>query len=509
MSACSGALYFLAFAGFDIWPLAFVAFVPHLIALERGAKTRRQELALGFAFGLVMNVGGYYWLIGMLRDFSGFPYVLCVLLGLLVCAYQAGQLGVFAVVWAWLARRGVPATVGVPLVLGAVEWLYPFLFHSYFGNCVHGVPVLMQVADIGGPLLLTAILAAINGAIFELLRARWARAPIPYRRLGAVALLVVFTVGYGVFRIRQVDARTRSAPSLDIALVQANMGLFSKHLDPFEGLTRHLDQSLTVERESEPDLIVWPESAYTFLIPEEVTNLKRTVTGELRTPLLFGGLLRRRQDGESAHYNTAFLLDREGEIQGTYDKVYLLPFGEYLPFGTWFPKLYELSPHTGRFTPGNTQSALEFRGHRIAPLVCYEDIIPEFVRRAVVKNDAELLVNMTNDAWFGDTTEPWEHLALAKFRAVEHHRYLVRATNSGVSAVIDPVGRVVLHGRVFHRETLEATVHWMNGSTIYQYVGDFPGWGSLIALTAFAFWDRRLRLRNSKEAEARTSHPSP
>jgi apolipoprotein N-acyltransferase len=129
--------------------------------------------------------------------------------------------------------------------------------------------------------------------------------------------------------------------------------------------------------------------------------------------------------------------------------------------------------------------------HRVTPLICYEDILPRFTNDAVRHADPELLVNMTNDAWFGDTTEPWEHLALAQFRAVEHRRFLVRGTNSGVSAVVDPVGRVVKHTSTFKEETLSAPIHWMNPHTVYERIGDWP-WLLVSVAVAIAAFRRRF-----------------
>ncbi|MEM7607679.1 MAG: apolipoprotein N-acyltransferase, partial [Myxococcota bacterium] len=207
----------------------------------------------------------------------------------------------------------------------------------------------------------------------------------------------------------------------------------------------------------------------------------------LEVPTLFGGLSRRRVQGEGRSYNTAFLTNARGEIVGTYDKTYLLAFGEYLPLGDVFPILYEWSPNTGRFTPGDHVRALAHGSMRITTLVCYEDVLPAFTRRAVAENTPNLLVNITNDAWFGDTREPWIHLALAKFRAVEHHRALVRATNSGVSAFVDPVGRTLDTIAVGERDQLVAELPLLDENTVYTSLGDWPAYlgAPLIAFLAF------------------------
>jgi len=167
----------------------------------------------------------------------------------------------------------------------------------------------------------------------------------------------------------------------------------------------------------------------------------------LGVPTIFGAVLYRVDPDRERWFNTAISTDVKGEFRGRYDKQYLLAFGEYLPFGDTFPILYKWSPHSGRFSAGTSLEPLivDIKGteHKVSALICYEDILPGFTNRAVGHADPELIVNMTNDAWFGDTTEPWQHLALAKFRAIEHRRFLVRSTNSGVSAIIDPNGAIV------------------------------------------------------------------
>jgi apolipoprotein N-acyltransferase len=185
-------------------------------------------------------------------------------------------------------------------------------------------------------------------------------------------------------------------------------------------------------------------------------------------------------------YNSALLSNAGGEICATcrYDKRYLLAFGEYLPFGETFPILYEWSPNSGRFSPGTTYHPLPLGEHDVAVFICYEDILAGFVNRIVRTKSPDLLVNMTNDAWFGDTAEPWIHFALAKFRAVEHRRYLVRSTNSGVSGFVDPVGRTLRHGGTFREEAFAEQIAWMRATTPFQLVGQTPWW--LVAALVFA-----------------------
>src|SRR5262249_33679283 len=181
-------------------------------------------------------------------------------------------------------------------------------------------------------------------------------------------------------------------------------------------------------------------------------------------------------------FNTALLSDREGTILGRYDKQYLLAFGEYIPFGDTFPALYAASPNSSHFSPGTSLEPLVWGDHRISTMICYEDILPSFVNKLVSHAKPDLLVNMTNDAWFGDATEPWIHFALAKLRAVEHRRYLVRATNSGLSGIVDANGRVTVHGGTFHAEALTGEIRFMTSSTPYETIGDVPWWLATFAI---------------------------
>jgi apolipoprotein N-acyltransferase len=186
-------------------------------------------------------------------------------------------------------------------------------------------------------------------------------------------------------------------------------------------------------------------------------------------------------------YNSALLTDREGEVVGRFDKQKLVLFSEEMPFGETFPILYEWSPNSGKFVAGNRYDPLSVGKHQIATVICYEDIIPGFVNRIVNNGDPDLIANLTNDAWFGDTTEPWIHLALSKLRAVEHRRYFVRSTNSGVSAIVDPVGRTVLTTPTFEQAALVGEVRWLRGRTAYQILGDVPFWLAFAASVVLAF----------------------
>lgn len=514
----SGVLYFVSFAGFDQWWLTFVALVPLYLSIQR--QTPKRAAWLGFLCGLAMNLGGFYWLLNMLRTFSGFPTALCLVFVVIICAYQGGRLALMGWLYGRSEARGWPAPLVFAGAFAASELAYPLLFPWYYAATVHQIPILMQVADLGGPILVGLVLVAVNLAVAEPIRARLAgwrelasmneaasrgsgseeRAPVVLDRrvIGVGVLAAIATLLYGAVRISGTKAKMAGAPEAKVGFVQGNMGLMQKREDPGEGLRRH--RKLTAElRQKGVDFVVWSESSVTFAVPEELGTkghfFRDRFAASLGVPTIFGAVLFRVDPDRERWFNTAIATDSRGEVTGRYDKQFLLAFGEYLPLGETFPILYKWSPHSGRFSPGSSLDpvTLDVKGdkHKVSVLICYEDILPGFTNRAVAHADPDLLVNITNDAWFGDTTEPWEHLALAKFRAIEHRRYLVRSTNSGVSAVVDPTGAVVTNTKTFVADAQNASIRWLRGWTVYEVLGDSPWYLVAIGMFFAAFRPRR------------------
>ena len=503
-----GILYFLAFPGVDLWPLAFVALVPLIVALR--GQTPRRAFGLGWVAGFTMTMCGFYWLLDMLKTFSGFPIPLCMLFMAILCAYQAGRIGFAGLLSARAERRGWPPGLAFTLAFAASELVYPLLFPWYYGATVHQVPALAQVAELGGPIAVALTLVAANLAFAEPLVA-WRRGqPIQLRKSAIYAAIVATSALYGAVRIPQVDARARSAPHARVGLVQANMSLEGKRGDQREGLLRHVRLTRELQRGGALDLVVWSETSVMGAVDERNAGpaLAARFASQLGVPALFGGILVRAVSDEREYvlFNSALLTDRKGQLVGRYDKQFLLAFGEYLPFGDTFPILYRWSPNSGKFTSGSTLDPLPLAGRSIATFICYEDINPGFVNSIVKRGSPELLANLTNDAWFGDTTEPWIHLALAQFRAIEHRRFFVRSTNSGISAFVDPVGRITQHTQAFKEQALAENIAWLAESTPYEWWGDVPWWAASLGIVVMGFVSRRARLPLAADA-TRTLSP--
>ena len=493
LALLSGLLYFLAFPGVDLWPLGFVAFVPLLLALR--AQRPRTGAGLGWLAGFTMTMCGFYWLLDMLKIFSGFPTALCLVFMSILCAYQAGRMALCGWLYARAAHRGWPAGVAFAAAFTASELLFPLLFPWAYAATVHQIPALLQLAELGGPIAVGLVLVAANLAIAEPIVAKLEGRKPRMRVAGALAGVPVAAAIYGLVRIPMVDAQTRAAPKARVGIVQANMSLMGKRHAKQEGLRRHLALTRELQAAGPLDLVVWSETSVVSPQDEEIAAAmyRNQFTASLGAPAIFGAVLVRRVDDARGYvlFNSALLSDARGEVTGRYDKQFLLAFGEYLPFGEQFPKLYEISRNSGRFTPGKTLAPLQLDGHGLATFICYEDISASFVRSIVRTGPTDLLVNITNDAWFGDTTEPWIHLALAKLRAVEHRRFLVRSTNSGVSAFVDPVGRVAGHTGTFRQEAIAAEIAWLRPWTLYGALGDAPWWIVSAADLGMAFFRRR------------------
>jgi len=476
-------LQFLGWAGFGFWPLSLLCLVPFWGALELGLeRSWRHTLAVSWLFGTVSFAGGYHWLVEFFEVFSGYGYAPSALFWFVFSAYQGLNYMLYGLVYRALRNRGWPTSiVAIPPLL-LIEWLYPLLFPTYLSNSLQQQTVLVQIADLGGPILVTAVMALVNLSVFEASRWRWRRHRAPRVVWGLTIAAVAFTMIYGAVRIRQVEAKMAAAPVLRLGIVQVNMGVFEKRTEALEGHRRHLEQSRQLEDAGELDLIVWPESAYIDGLPRKVPLEVGRVRQDIETPLLFGGVSTEYVDGKHKIYNTVFLADDQGIVRSTYDKTYLLMFGEYLPFGDVFPILYELSPNSGRFTAGSHVRPMTLGEWRISTPVCYEDVLARFTRKMMREAKPHVLINLTNDSWFGDTQEPWIHLVLSQYRAIEHRRYMVRATNSGISAVVDPLGRIVARTGLLTRENLRYDVHMLDGETVYSRLGDWPGWLGLVAI---------------------------
>lgn len=502
----SGCLWFLACPPFDVPGLAWVAAVPLLLALDR-APGIRTALFLGWWAGVVETGGGFYWLIDTTQRFAGFPWIACALVLLAFCAARALIFLIFAGILCAIRRyRRVPMAVLAPLAMVVGEFLVPQIFPcgQWISQAWH--PLVIQITELTGPLGVTALLMLVNGALYDVIaRESHARAvAVTAAAILAAALL------FGAVRMRQVDAQIAAAPQLRIGLVQPN---FAYTADGEESREETLRQLAALQEQSRrlanagAQLIVWSEGSYPITLPREFAqdfppqSLARIRSG-FATPLVIGA--NTLEEGQEDGYNSALLMDQEGVAIGRYDKVRLLAFGEYIPGIEVFPWLRKLLPEgTGRFKAGAGPGVLllpEAEGElwRLGPVICYEDLLPGFLR-GVGKLHPDILVNLTSDSWFGARTEPWEHLALAVFGSIELRVSMVRAVNSGISALIDANGRVLAktyaddpYRQPRAADALLVSARKMaGGHTLFVAWGNWFAYGSILTTLAIFMIVRR------------------
>jgi apolipoprotein N-acyltransferase len=509
LSLLAGALLFLAVPDYGLWPLMWIAAVPELY-VARVAATPRRAFLYGWLTGAVAHTGGFYWMDGLLERFGHMPLVEVLPIMALLVAYQGLAFAFFS--WgvrrAW-DRTGAPLALLAPLVMVAVELLMPQIFPYYLAISQAFVPAVIQIADLTGPLGVTALMLAFAGAGADVIFAASRRCWPAWRAVVTVAVLIAADLGYGALRIHQADARRAVAPKVRTGLVQANVGIIEKW-DPAEFarlLVLHQRASVDLQRAG-AELVVWPESSYPYALPRTFAHDfalddGRMVRRGFDTSLMFGALTRvenpPKKGPDRYPYNTAIMMDAAGNATGSYDKVFLMMFGEYVPFYDQIPWFTEVFPEASNFSRGSEPASFPLHtsagDFKLGPLICYEDILPSFARR-VAKLRPNAFVNITNDAWFGRTAEPYQHLALAVFRAVEHRLEMVRAVNTGVSAHIDAAGRVLQATEsvdpddqpVAPPKTLLVDLAMLSGGGLYRTVGDLFGFLCLLSLVALLAW---------------------
>ncbi len=469
-----------------LWPLAWVAFAPLFVALR--AASPKRALLLGWWAETLMYWVGFYWLIGTMVHFGFIAVPLSVCFFAIIGLGNGIRLGLFAWWLRWVERSIQPWWVRLLLpacTYVAFEYLYPRVFPWYLGFLqLPGLPFI-QIADITGVHGVTFVLVVCNtvAAAFVPHPGQPERTVRRLMGLGCAGILLL-QGSYGLWRMQQLSAAMQQASPLRVALIQPNIGMYEKQsgADREAQLDLQLGLSATT-LDQHPELIIWPESMYPFGVPEHMQQLPwPAVPSPHNVHWLIGALTYAGKGSARQVFNSALLLDQDGRILGRYDKQHLLAFGEYIPLQRYLPFLRNISPTIGNLTPGTGGIVTLPNGVGLGPLICYEDIVPELARRAV-RQGAQVLVNLTNDVWFGATRAPYQHRALAAFRAVENRVYLVRVTNTGLTSIIDALGREQAALPIFQANTLVHTIQPLRLASLYTRCGDwFAQLCSVVAL---------------------------
>lgn len=492
-------------------PLVFVGLVPLLVWLKRespgpgGAAppassqppARRGDGGIPWLAGIVFNMLLFWWLVRLPARAMTHPWI--IFPGLLALALY---LGFFVAIFGWLARFirrtiGWSPLVTAPAAWGVSEWLKSSgALGCPWGNLSYALaehPAWIQGASIVGAPGLSIWIVTVNALVAGGLTARrgWTRAAL----IGLAALLVALPVLWGAGRVRAF----RAEGSIRVALVQPNIGSEEKwdlqHQERSVNALARLT-SRSAASEPRPDLVVWPETALPFYVRLEAPKLRRLLdlARDVGIPILAGYPDATLSTGGVHTHNAAGLVLPGGTIAGQYEKIHLVPFGERIPFQGLFPFLGKIDLGQAEWTAGTRPVVFPVGGASFGVLICFESIFPGLSRGYAV-DGAKFLVNITNDEWFGRTAAPRQHADMAILRCVEQGLGMARCANTGISMLIDPVGRVTQRTPLFEEATLVGDVDLGAGSTLFRAWGDWLTalcLGLLIALVALG-WYRPLR----------------
>jgi apolipoprotein N-acyltransferase len=482
----SGCLLVLSFPKFGHGAVAWVALVPLLYGI-RSLNASRALLA-GMLAGFIQYAGLLYWVTYVVVHYGQLPVALGVPVMMLLALYLSLYAGLFAGGVVFFRLRGIPVIVAAPLLWTVIEYAKSMLFTGFpWENLSHSQYLnlpLIQVADITGGYGISFLIVLVNAAICGFIDTDKAGRRTALTGAAVAVLFLILAASYGVWRIGDVTGRLESIPQQRVALIQGNIDQSIKWDTSFQSETVRIYRDLSLRAAKEgPQLIIWPETATPFMFQNH-DELHESVVGVAKSTgayLLFGTPSYTRRDGDIRFQNSAVVLSPAGEMIGKYDKVHLVPYGEYVPLRPLFPFIEKLAVGVGDFLAGSGFQPVTIAGERVGFLICYEGIFPE-IGRAYGRSDASLLVNITNDAWFGTTSAPFQHLSMTVFRAVENRLYVVRAANTGVSAIIDPTGRITAQTGLFERTFLTGPVQIHRTGSFYTQYGDLFVFFCMIAL---------------------------
>lgn len=478
--------------------MALVAVVPLLVAVAgwrgrpgvfRGQPFRRGA-ALGAVAGLVHYLGTLYWTGAVVETFGGLPgFVawLCALaLALYMSAYTALACGLTG---ALIRRTGAAGFVIAPVAWVAAEFARGHVLGGFpwipLGSAVVTLVPVAQLASLVGVYGLSFFLVTL-GVLVTLALTNVGRTRVG-AIVAAVALLLTVSV-WGSARVADASL-TRAGTPLVVGLIQPNISQADKWNRALAGEIGRRFTALTRRAVADgAQAVLWPESSTPYLFNEDQVQSEavRALVRESGVPLLFGTDEVERGSPDK-YYNSAFVLDPTGAVAAVYRKMQLVPFGEFVPLKQLLFFVAPLVDAVSEFTPGEHVTMLPINGHMASTAICYEVVYPHLIRQGVLEG-AELLTTITNDAWYGDSSAPYQHFELASMRAIEQGRYLARAANTGISGVIDPYGRPVVATRVFEEAVVTAEIRFLQSRTLYATIGDAVAMASLALALAAAAW---------------------
>ena len=447
----------------------------------------RRGFVLGTITGFVHYAGTMYWTAATVTTFGGLPAAfgvfVVILLALAMAMFLACGTAVTAVAVRHFGARGLWLAPAAWVTFEYARGTYPFGGFPWIplGNTMVTLLPLAQLASVFGVYGLSWFVVLLNsGFALAAMSSGRRRVTIAAATLG----LVVVTSMWGGFRLSG-NALTSGEP-IKVGLIQGNIAQTEKW-DPALArtiLTRYLQLSRQAAANG-AELLIWPEASVPFYFENSPagSGMIRSMVRETGVPLLLGS----DEEEDALSYNAAFMLDVGGATAAVHRKTRLVPFGEYVPMQKLLPFIGPLVETVSDFAPGTRITMLPVRGHMINTAICFEAAFPSFHREAV-RQGSELLTTITNDAWYGTSSAPYQHFELASMRAIEQGRYLVRSANTGFSGIVDPYGRVLLRTNLFETAAVVGEARFVQARTVYATIGDLAAFVSAALVVIVIVW---------------------
>jgi apolipoprotein N-acyltransferase len=472
LSLISGALLFLSFPKFNFGFLAWISLVPLLVAFKE--KRPYDAFRIGLITGLIYNIGIIYWIAFVVVHYGHLPLYLGIIVMFLLAFYLSLYMAVFSAGVVFSKKAGFPEIISAPVLFTCLEYAKSHLFTGFpwenLACSQYKIIPLIQIADVTGIYGITFLVVLINCVVYDFIISKKKMLP----ELIAVSVVILAVFVYGTFRVNTVEGVLENIEPTNVLLVQGNIDQSLKwdlkyRRDTLETYKDLSSASLTEKTK----LLVWPETAAPLFF-QNVDDEHREILDMAKKAdsyFLFGSPSFGWNNEKRVFMNSAYLVSPKGDISGRYDKTHLVPFGEYVPLSRWLFFIDKMVEGVGDFAAGKEVFPLSMGDNKLGVLICYEGIFPE-ISRKYKKNGAELLVSITNDAWFGRTSAPYQHMTMTVFRAVENRLYVIRAANTGISSIISPTGEILSETGLFERATLRGSVRFMRLNTIYSVYGD-------------------------------------
>ena len=499
LSILSGILLILIFPGFNFEMLAWVSLVPLFIATRKTSPLT--SLKLGFIAGFVFYLGVIYWVVIAMTKYGGIP----IAIGIAVLILLSGYLAIYVSIFTYLLSL---TPYSLKYILAPFLWVTLELIRSHFltgfpwaslGYSQFKTLPIIQAADITGVYGISFIIVMVNAAIASFIESITPLHP-PLSKGGsggvskfATKYMIVTTLFiisfsiYGYWRMNIFENPPISPfnkgglKGIKVALIQGNIEQNMKWDDSYQSevFDAHVNLTMQASRER-PDLIVWPESATPFYFQADRNFGPKMIEVAKNSGsfILFGTPGYEIKDNGIVSYNRAYLLSPEGDVAGKYDKIHLVPFGEYVPLRKLLFFIDKMVEGVGDYQSGEEYTIFKVQSSKLkaqgsfGTLICFEVIFPDLVRRFVM-NGADFLVNITNDGWYGKTAASSQHIAMVAFRAVENRISVVRAANTGISSIIEPTGKITKETEIFTRTYVSGEINiGSTQKTFYTRYGD-------------------------------------